>query len=365
VFLTALATACGQAQPAASSAAAAASVSAAASSAAAASAAAKPVASAAASAKPAGSAAAAAGGTPLGKVTVAVSSLAPTQLPSHLARQQGFFQQNGLDADVVQILGGASTDALLAGQIQLMQGGKVPDADLGGADLVYIGAPTSTQWYWLISQKTFNSAAELKGKKVGVTGIGTASYSAAVQAVASANLTPSRDVTFIMLQSQAQILPAVESGAVDAGVVDMPAIFQARKDGMKELVDIAALGQPFPQSWPAVSKKYAAAHHDIVVAYLKSLAQALAFEIRQPEQTQKILMDFTKTADPEITRQTYEETAKYIQKDLQPSVQALKNYLDTLAQTNPAAKDKDPAQYMDDSYVKEIKASGFIDSLYK
>lgn len=46
-------------------------------------------------------------------------------------------------------------------------------------------------------------------------------------------------------------------------------------------------------------------------------------------------------------------------------VPAVKSELDDLAVRNPKAKDADARRFFDDSFVRQMQASGFIDSLYK
>jgi len=67
--------------------------------------------------------------------------------------------------------------ALLAGQIPIYSGSveTAAQAAAAGADLVVIASSEPTQ-YKLIVQPGIKSAADLKGKKVGIDLIGVASY---------------------------------------------------------------------------------------------------------------------------------------------------------------------------------------------
>jgi NitT/TauT family transport system substrate-binding protein len=337
-----------------------------------ASAAAKPSASTAAPASVAGSAAAKPSGSAAAKpaaalkASVGVSSVSASQLSTYLAKEKGFYAQNGLDADVITIQGGTATDALIANQIQLLQiSTKVLQADVSGADLVFIGAPLPGDRFWMVGKKGMTDPKELKGKRLGVTGVGTATYVWGRIVLSKSGLDPDHDVQLANLNDNGAIMAAVQAGSVDAGMMSMPQIFQARALGLPVLVDTSKLDFPFPSAWNAVSKKYAAEHGDIVRAYMKSMAQAVAFQIKQPEETQQLLAKFTKTDDPNIVKQTYEAYAPTLNKTLDIDMKAVQNALDDLATQVPAAKGQDPAKFVDDTYVKEMKASGFIDSLYK
>jgi len=301
------------------------------------------------------------------KAKVGISAPSASQLPTMLAKDKGFYAQNGVDADVVSIFGGTATDALIAGQIQTLQiSTKVIQADLAGADLVYIGAPVPTDRFWLFADPSISDVKALKGKRIGVTGVGTATYVSAKLVLAASGLDPNKDVTLASLTDESTILAAVQNGAVDAGMMAVSGMLKAQKAGLKELLDTSKLNVPFPSGWNAVSKKYAAAHPDVVRAYMRSIAQAVAFELQNPAQTEQQLGKFLKSDDAELMKATYEQgIAPIMQKNLALDLDAVKNALNDLSSSVPAAKTADPAAFIDDTYVKEMESSGFIASLYK
>jgi len=48
-----------------------------------------------------------------------------------------------------------------------------------------------------------------------------------------------------------------------------------------------------------------------------------------------------------------------------PTVDGLKAVLEELADRNPKAKEADPKKFFDDSFVRQLQSSGFIDALYR
>ena len=134
---------------------------------------------------------------------------------------------------------------------------------------------------------------------------------------------------------------------------------------MHELVNVAKLNKPFPTSWAAVSKRYAADHHEVVQQYVKSIAQAVAFELRNPGETQKILAKYVQIDDPNLAKQSYDELVPYLRKDVTPPPEAVRNALDQLAETLPQARSADPATFIDAEFAQQLQTSGFIDSLYR
>ncbi len=301
------------------------------------------------------------------KLVVGYLALNATQLPAWVAKERGIFDKNGLDVELQYIQGGSSpTAALLAGQVQvLVAAEQVLQASLQGGDLQYIAAPTSTIFFALYTTPDITDAASLKGKKIGITQVGSATHTAAKMALRSLNLDPDKDVTLLNIGSAPNILAALQNSAVDGGILSSPTNILARKAGLRELVNVAKLDDPFPSAWAATSRSYITAHRDAIRRYVQSIAEAVAFEIRSPEETQGILAKYVNIDDPAVAKESYDEVVPYLNKNPTPDTKAVKAALDGLSADNPSASGADPATFVDLSFTQELQASGFIDGLYK
>jgi len=78
----------------------------------------------------------------------------------------------------------------------------------------------------------------------------------------------------------------------------------------------------------------------------------------------RLLTKHTRISDREVLRQSYDYLRPYYLKVPYPSVRAIKDTLDALAKDLPKARDADPRDFIDNSIVKEIEASGFIEAIY-
>lgn len=299
-------------------------------------------------------------------MTVAYVALNQTQLPSWVAEEEGYFDQNGLNVTLQYIPSGSSpTAGILSGQIQVVVlSEQAIQADLSGADLVYVAAPTSAIFFSLYSTPSITQGQQLKGTKLGVTAVGSATYAAAGVALQSFGLT-TNDVTFISISSAPNILAGLESGAVDAGMLSSPTDQQAQQAGMHLLADVSKMNATFPSGWPVVSKAYVTSHKDVVQRYVQSLVQAIAFEMQNPQQTEAILGKYTNITDPSILDASYQQIAPHLNKTPDPDPQAVQSALQALSVTLPAAASADPQTFIDDEFVQTLKSNGFIDSLYR
>jgi NitT/TauT family transport system substrate-binding protein len=304
------------------------------------------------------------------KATVAISigyaSVSGTQAAAWVAKDKGIFAKNGLDVTLESIAGGSSpTAALLADKIIALQiSVEAVSATLEGADIVYVAAPVSSPLFWFISGPNVKTAADLRGQKIAATGVGTATYFADVLALRHFGL-ELKDVTLITSNSVPGILAAVQSGQVAAGAVSMPTYSAAKKAGLTTLVNVADLGFQYPSSWLAVRRTTIASRKDVVAAVVRSIAEAISLEIRQPGDTQAIIGKYTKTTDPALLKETYDTLVPYLNKTPTPKADQVKAALDLIALNNSKAAGADPTKFVDTSFVDELERNGFITGLYK
>lgn len=300
------------------------------------------------------------------KLTVAYIALNATQMPSWVAKEQGIFDKNNLDVDLQYISSGQSpTAALISNQAQVMVlGEQAIQADIQGADIVYVAAPTSTIFFSLYTRPDITDAEQLRGKKLGITQAGSSSDTASKMALRSLGLEPGKDVSILNVGSAPNILAALQSGGIDAGMMSSPTNLQARAAGFHELVNVAKLDDPFPSGWAATTRKYMADHEDVIRRYVKSIAEAVAFEINNPEPSKQILAKYVKIEDPNIASEAFQEVVPYLNKNPAPDAKAVKAGLDELANTVPQAANADPASFIDTRFTDELDSSGFIKSLY-
>jgi ABC-type nitrate/sulfonate/bicarbonate transport system substrate-binding protein len=236
---------------------------------------------------------------------------------------------------------------------------------VAGADLEFVAAADTAFLFWLYSIPSIKTGADLKGKTIAVTSLTSSTYTAARIAVQSLKLDPEKDVIFTAVNNPPAILAAMQNGAVQAGAIGSSNIVQVRKTNLNLLVDVASLGVPYPAGWPVVSKKWADSHDDIMKRMMKTYVQAVAYMEQNPEGTQKILSKYSKSDDQDFLKGNYDLVLPHLQKVPYADAKGVQLVLEGLTSTNPAAKNADPAKFVDNHWIKELDDSGYIKSLYK
>src|SRR5437588_3248789 len=257
------------------------------------------------------------------KLSIGYASVSATQAAAWVAKGQGIFERNGLEVTLESIAGGSSpAAALLSDQIQGLQiSVEAMSAGLEGGDIVYVAAPVSSPRFWFVALPTVNGPADLKGKKVGATAVGSATYFADVLALRNLGLDPDKDVSITSVNNVPAILAAMQSGQVAAGALSMPTYSQAKKLGMKTLVNVADLGFKYPSSWLAVRRSFIDRDRDAVTRLVRSITEAIAYELAHPTETQAIIGKYAQITDQALLKESYDTLVPYLNKTPTPAVE--------------------------------------------
>jgi ABC-type nitrate/sulfonate/bicarbonate transport system substrate-binding protein len=154
-----------------------------------------------------------------------------------LARDRGYYRQEGLDVQLVLIPSALGMQALLAGNIKFSTaGGAGMLPILRGAPVKFAFTTFSRPMFWLYAKPEIRSVEMLKGKKVGVSGLGSGPDSLLREILKKHGLEGGRDVVVLPVGSGTGRFFALQAGSVDAAMLSVPANLLAQDAGFRELV---------------------------------------------------------------------------------------------------------------------------------
>ncbi|MBI4527414.1 MAG: ABC transporter substrate-binding protein [Deltaproteobacteria bacterium] len=143
-----------------------------------------------------------------------------------IAEEAGIFRKYDLDFPLVYI--GSSplaTAAMLGGDAELLQDGGLGTVRAfvqGNTELVCIGAIKNILTQSILAGPSIKRLEDLKGKKVGVTRIGSTTHYFAVQAFRKIGWEAGKDYIMIQTGGAPEMLAALLSGLIDAGTMTAP-----------------------------------------------------------------------------------------------------------------------------------------------
>src|SRR5207249_12043683 len=105
---------------------------------------------------------------------------------------------------------------------------------------------------------------------------------------------------------------------------------------------------------------------DLVRRYMNAQVEAIARAKKDRNLSMQVMSKYLRITDPELLSEAYDiYVDKHLLKVPLPTVDAMKTMLEELANRNPKAKEMDPRKFFDDSFVRQMQSSGFIDALYR
>jgi len=159
---------------------------------------------------------------------------------------------------------------------------------------------------------------------------------------------------------------ALRGGRIQAAVLSYPTIIHARREGFRELLDIASLGTPYAANGVTVRRNFLQQRRDVAVNYLKAFLEGIARVKKDKPFALDVMGKYLRINDREILGETYDfAITKYLKARPYPSVEAFRSVIHELAQVNPKAKGQDPRRFYDDTILHDLDKSGFIDALYR
>ena len=165
----------------------------------------------------------------------------------YAAKEKGYFQEEGLDVEVILMSGAIGIRALIAGDVDASTvGGSALPPIFRGAPLRMVFISFDKPTHWLYAKPDIRAVKELKGRKVAVDGLGGTLESLLRWVLEKNGLEAGRDVPILAIGPPPGRFAALTSGAIDATLFTFPLNFRAEEAGFRELVnfvkqDIASL----------------------------------------------------------------------------------------------------------------------------
>jgi NitT/TauT family transport system substrate-binding protein len=286
-----------------------------------------------------------------------------------LAKERGLYKKYGLDADLLFIPSTTtSVSSLVAGDVQVgnASGGGVASAVVAGADLVLVSCYLNSLPYELVVNENIKSAEDLKGKSIGISRVGSASDVAARALIRGLGLEPDKQVPIMQVGGPAERAASFRTGRI-AGFPSPPGIIYLTK-GMpfRILISTADFQKrfEFPYICATTTRSYLVRQRDIVKKVLMAHIEAVQYFKTHKDESKRIIAKYSRISEERYLEAAYTASAKLY--DVVPLV----TRQGTEVQIKEATSRKPGAQLrfedlVDESIVRELEKSGFIDKIYK
>jgi NitT/TauT family transport system substrate-binding protein len=303
------------------------------------------------------------------RIKLDYSSVDASNAAWYTAQEVGFFKKHGLDSELIFIPSTTTAvSSIIAGDIPVgnAAGSGVASAVVGGANLVMVACMLNTLPYELVVQESIKTAEDLRGKSIGISRIGSASDVAARVLIKGLGLEPVKDVPILQVGGAPERAGAFRGGRI-AGFPSPPGIIQLAQ-GMPHRVLISTADFQrrfdFPYICATTTKPFLSARRETVKRVVMGLIEATHFFKTRKEESKKILAKYNRQNNPAYLESAYTTVAKLYDRVPWVTREGMEVQIKEALVRKPGATLR-VEDIVDDSIVRELEKSGFIDSVYK
>jgi len=284
---------------------------------------------------------------------VAVAAWGPLYMPLLVAHESGYFSRRGVTLNITQLSATASAQALISGQIDIYQGGaSTIHANVGGSDLIYIGASVDRSTLVLFGQKGLATFEALKGKAVATTSVGAFGEIAMRKTAKERGLEIGKDIKLLYHKGPPDALTTFMSGNADGLIVTPPQSEMARTKGYPVIIDYFEQGFRIVGPGTGVARAFVRKYPNTLKIFLMGYLDGIKRSIDDPVYAKKIEAHYSKISDAKLLDESYQEGLKVWNKDMTVDPGAVRVVLEN--SSNPKARDLDPKRFFDNTLIREV-----------
>jgi len=305
----------------------------------------------------------------LEKLRLTYSAIGGSQASFWVPYEAGIFRKFGLDVELLYVAGGGrAAQVVQSGEVPIgvFTGGAVINSNLAGGDLVVIASSMNVMTFVLMARPEIRRVEDLKGKKIGVSRFGSATDFGLRYVEDQWPIKRQRDFTVLQMGGVTDVYNALRAGVLDAAVINAELAILGRKEGFRELADIAKMGISFPTSSIITTRSYIKRNENTVRKFMRGFVEGVHYGKTQRAATIKIMQKYLRSSDASTFNELYD---MYIVQNIpripRPSPESLKTVLDQMAETDPRVANLKPEQFIDGRFFAELDKEGFIQKLWK
>lgn len=292
-------------------------------------------------------------------VPAAVIGVSVSIWPAIVAREKGFFEEEGLKIDLVTAGSSArSLQQVAAGAVNFGSSSMVDTvrAIEAGAALKAFTNSLAVGTHSLVAAKTIKSIKDLKGKRVMTGGQGDITNLWWKAAAKQNGLNGTTDVDLLFSGSTANRLSSLYAGGIEATVLSTPQSFQAIEEGWTDLGPVAPYLGEFPMMIWHVNTAWAKANQKAVVGFVRAHNKAVRYmvDLAHRQEVSEMLARASNSGLDDALK-TWDLCVKInaFVPDGSLSPQAVKRVTETLLESGDIKPPEKPvAVYYDDAFVK-------------
>jgi NitT/TauT family transport system substrate-binding protein len=284
-----------------------------------------------------------------------------------IAQEAGLFKKYDLEIPLVFVTPGApAVAAILSGDSEVAVIGAASitrPVVQGNKEPVFIGGIKSLLTHSILAKAEIKRPEQLKGKRIGVSRLGSNPHYFAVQALRHFSI-DQREVSFIQAGGAPETLAALVAQGIDAAVLTVPTDAQALKLGYHYVIYGPDLRIAYAATTFTTRRSIIARRGPVIGRFMRAMAEAAKIMHTDREYTYKVMEKYLRIDDRKLLEASYNVEIKALEPRLAMKPEGFQSALDEIAPTEPRAKAVKPQEMIDPRYVDEMEKSGFFDQIW-
>jgi ABC-type nitrate/sulfonate/bicarbonate transport system substrate-binding protein len=237
---------------------------------------------------------------PAEKIVITYPSRSIASIDLYIAQERGFFRQEGLQADLVQVRGNIAVTAILSGDAHAVNnvGTIIRAMERSDIPAKVVSQSLKKNLFWLVVKPEVKSIADLKGKTFGTTTFGGAQHLAATRLFQKAGLDPDKDITVVIGGDVPAQLQSLISGVIQVAALSPPTVIVARDKFRLKLLGSTVDDLTNLQNGLAVPEKLLREKRDLIKRILRARSKANRYFFENERGASEVLAKYLRVDLP-------------------------------------------------------------------
>jgi NitT/TauT family transport system substrate-binding protein len=288
------------------------------------------------------------------RIRISYSSGGMTSIDLFIAQDRKYFQQQGLNAELIRVPANLAITAGISGDIDVLGSiGSAIRSIQRGTPLKVISVTLRRPLFFLVARPEFNSIKDLKGKTLGIVTFGGSQHTTAKRMLALGGLNADKELTSVQIGEEAVQLQALTTNAIQVAAISPPYAQIAKEKFNMRILETSTDKFASIQNGAAVNVKLLQERPDFLKRFLRARALANKFFLEREKEASELLANIWK-ADYKIANDSYRASKAAFTGTGIPTDDEIKEYLALDAQIIGLAQPAPVASVFDFTLQREI-----------
>jgi len=290
----------------------------------------------------------------LKKIRFSTTSIAVTELQFRIAQMKGFYREEGLELETLLIRGAVGMQALIGGSIDYASAaGATIAAAVRGAPVKLVLIVNSKPQFDFVAQPEIKTVQQLKGKLIGISSRGGA-VDLLTQLILTQNgLTPNKDATLLIIGTPEEMMIALRTGRIAAGLLSPPRQLILYREGFNKLAYSGDYLASYPSGGIGATEEKIRTSPAEVLAFVRASLKGVQYFTQNRAESIQLISSYLGIKDLSLAGEVYDVQASRVGGMAYLGEAWMRGAIDFTKKSLGVTKEVPPSQVFDFSFVEK------------